>query len=42
MLVDEKRKRTIIHLYHSAALLESVKNKGFVVALSSLVQPHTE
>ena len=31
-----------IHLYHSAAILESVGNKGFVFALSLPVQPHTE
>ena len=32
----------VIHLYHSAAILESVGNKGFVFALSLPVQPHTE
>ena len=31
-----------IHLYHSAAILESVGNKGFVFALSLPVQPHIE
>ena len=31
-----------IHLYHSAAILESVGNKGFVFALFLPVQPHTE
>ena len=31
-----------IHLYHSAAILESVGNKGFVFALTLPVQPHTE
>ena len=32
----------IIHVYHSAAILESVGNKGFVFALFLPVQPHTE
>ena len=31
-----------IHLYHSAAILESMGNKGFVFALFLPVQPHTE
>ena len=31
-----------IHLYHSAAILESLGNKGFVFALSLPVQPHIE
>ena len=34
--------RSAIHLYHSAAILESMGNKGFVFALSLPVQPHTE
>ena len=35
-------KEFAIHLYHSAAILVSVGNKGFVFALSLPVQPHTE
>ena len=31
-----------IHLYHSAAILKSVGNKGFVFSLSLHVWPHTE
>ena len=31
-----------IHLYHSAAILESLGNKGFVFALSLPVQPRIE
>ena len=31
-----------IHLYHSAAILESVGNKGFVFVLSLPAQPHIE
>ena len=32
----------LIHLYHAAAILESLGNKGFVFALSLPVQPHIE
>ena len=36
------KKLTSIHLYHSAAILESLGNKGFVFVLSLPVQPHIE
>ena len=35
-------KPTAIHLYHSAAILESLGNKGFVFVLSLPVQPRIE